>query len=181
MPLSTDNLFPMQKISTYLSGFTLLCLILLSSCSTSRSTTSSSSSSSSQLTKEDRKRRDVVAYAKKFTGTKYKYGGKSPKGFDCSGFTSYVMSHFNIKLSSVSRYQAGEGKKVDVKRAKPGDLIFYKRSSMGKVFHVSLVVSNDRKGLKVIHATSRGVVIDNVSESSYWKPKVSSARDVIAR
>jgi hypothetical protein len=44
---------------------------------------------------------------------------------------------------------------------------------------VALVVANDRQGMQVIHSTSRGVVIDNVSESDYWRPKVSSARRVL--
>lgn len=131
---------------------------------------------------EDLFRQDIISYARQFTGTKYKYAGKSPKtGFDCSGFTSYVLGNFNIDLPHRSADQENEGKKVNLNQVKPGDLIFYRRSPLGKVFHVSLVVSNGRNGITVIHSVSRGVVEENISTSSYWKPKISSARNVISR
>ncbi|MCB0586986.1 MAG: C40 family peptidase [Phaeodactylibacter sp.] len=124
-------------------------------------------------------REEVIAYAKKQLGARYKEGGKGPRSFDCSGFTSYVMKKFDVTLSPSSRYQAKEGKKVKVKDVQPGDLIFFKRSAAGPVFHVAMVVSNSREGIEVIHSTSRGVVIDNISRSSYWEPKIASARDVL--
>ena len=167
----------MKKMTFHPSFLILLCAFTFYSCSSSRSATASSS----HLSKEQRLRQDVVRYAKEQLGTKYRYGGDTPKGFDCSGFTSYVMNHFNITLSRSSRYQAQEGKKIDVRNVQAGDLVFYKRSKAGKVFHVSMVIENNRKGIQVIHSTSRGVVIDNISESSYWSPKLSSARDVISK
>lgn len=130
--------------------------------------------------KEMEMRFEIVDYAKKQLGKKYKYAGRSPRtGFDCSGFTHYVMDNFGVDLSTSSRAQENQGKKIKVSEAKSGDLIFFRRSKNGAVFHVALVVSNDREGLKVIHSTSRGVVIDNISVSSYWKPKISTARDVL--
>lgn len=151
------------------------------------STTGSSGSSSGSTTtiegvsdREARLRQDIVSYAKQQLGTKYKYAGRSPRtGFDCSGFTYYVMDNFDVDLSPSSRAQENQGKKIKVSDAKTGDLIFFRRSKTGAVFHVALVVSNDREGLKVIHSTSRGVVIDNLYASSYWKPKISTARDVL--
>ncbi len=125
-------------------------------------------------------RLEVVDYAKQLLGTEYRYGGKNPRtGFDCSGFTQYVMGHFGVDLSASSRYQAKEGEKVDVKNVKPGDLIFFKRTPASQVFHVSMVVENSKEGIKAIHSTSRGVVIDNISKSDYWRPKISSARSVL--
>lgn len=122
-----------------------------------------------------------MAFAKKYEGVRYKYAGKQPRtGFDCSGFTSYVMDRFDIRLSPSSRLQEDQGRRIRPAEVQPGDLIFYRRSAGGRVFHVSLVVENDREGIKVIHATSRGVVIDNISTSSYWEPKISTARDVIS-
>lgn len=130
--------------------------------------------------KEDLLRENVLTYAEKYVGTKYRYGGEDPKGFDCSGFTYYVMKKFDISLDRTSRSQENDGKSIRLKEVKPGDLVFFRRSPIGSVFHVALVKSNDSKGLKVIHSTSRGVVVDNISESSYWKPKLSSARTVIS-
>lgn len=130
-------------------------------------------------TEEELLRKEAVNYAKTFLGTKYKLGGTSPKsGFDCSGFTSYIMRHVDIALSRTSQAQENNGKKVHLKNVQPGDLIFYRRTPLGKVFHVSMVVANKEDGIYVIHSTSRGVVIDNVTKSSYWSPKISSARSV---
>jgi hypothetical protein len=124
-------------------------------------------------------RKEAVDYAKTFLGTKYKLGGTSPRsGFDCSGFTSYVMKQVDIALSRTSQEQENNGDKVRLKKVQPGDLIFYRRTPLGKVFHVSMVVANKEDGIYVIHSTSRGVVIDNVTKSSYWSPKISSARSV---
>lgn len=139
-----------------------------------------SATHASKVDKEEFFRREVVSYAEKQLGAPYKYAGRNPKGFDCSGFTYYVMGNYKIPLSVSSRTQEKEGRGIPVKAAKTGDLIFFRRSKLGQVFHVAMVISNDRNGLRVIHSTSRGVVVDNVSHSSYWKPKISSARDVIS-
>lgn len=131
--------------------------------------------------KEMRLRQDIVDYAKRQLGAPYKYAGRNPqKGFDCSGLTCYVMDNFDIDLSPSSRAQESQGKKIAVSEVRPGDLIFFRRSRSGPVFHVALVVSNRPAGIEVIHSTSRGVVIDNISHSKYWKPKISTARNVIS-
>lgn len=141
---------------------------------------SSRAGTSRDSPREDRMRAEMIDFATDLLGAKYKYAGKDPRGgFDCSGFVYYVMRNFGITVSGSSRSQAKEGRSIPVNQARAGDLIFYKRSRTGPVFHVSLVVSNDRDGLVVIHSTSRGVVIDNVTKSSWWRPKVSSARRVI--
>ena len=129
---------------------------------------------------EEKLRKDIVDYAHDYLGTDYVYGGKTPDGFDCSGFTCHVMKKYDVKLPPVSASQAKEGKKVKMKNARPGDLVFFRKTPAGKVFHVALVVDNDKKeGLKVIHSTSRGVVVDNISKSDYWRPKISIVRDVL--
>ena len=138
-----------------------------------------SSEPTTVIGKDSPQREKVVSYAKKQLGAKYRAGGKDPKGFDCSGLTYFVMKNFGVTLSASSRYQAKEGKKVRVEDVQPGDLIFFKRSAAGPVFHVAMVVRNSREGIEVIHSTSRGVVIDNISKSDYWEPKIYAARDVL--
>ncbi len=158
----------------------LLLSFLLAYCTmgTSGSATSSRTDSRADM----RLRSEVIDYAKKQLGAGYQYAGRDPRsGFDCSGLTHYVMKRFDVDLPTVSGLQAKEGRQVDVRRVQPGDLVFFKRSPGGRVFHVAMVVSNDRDGLQVIHSTSRGVVIDNVTDSSYWAPKLSSARDILTR
>ncbi|MBR9921002.1 MAG: C40 family peptidase [Bacteroidetes bacterium] len=136
--------------------------------------------STSKAVKEDGLRSEIVTYARKYEGTRYKYAGMSPKGFDCSGFTCYVMGNFGIDLTHQSGVQETEGSPVSPRDAQPGDLVFFRKRKSGNVFHVALVVSNGPEGIRVIHATSsRGVVIDNIEESSYWSSKYATIRNVI--
>ncbi len=127
-------------------------------------------------------RRDIAAYAQKYKGSRYTPAGKHPSaGFDCSGFTSYVMQQFRIRLSASSQEQARQGRAKKLNEALPGDLVFFRRSPSGPVFHVAMVLSNDRHGIRIIHSTtSRGVVVDELLQSSYWKPKIDSVRDVVS-
>lgn len=131
---------------------------------------------------EDSRRKEITRYAKRFVGAKYVYGGKTPKGFDCSGFTRYVYDNFNVSLSASSSLQSNQGKKINVKSAKSGDLVFFSKykGRKGKVNHVGLIVSNDVKGLYVIHSTSsKGVIVQNISGNSYWEPRLLYARTVL--
>lgn len=124
-------------------------------------------------------RSDVVDYAKRFLGSRYVYAGRdAATGFDCSGFTHFVMKNFDIDISACSRTQSAQGKKVLLKDSKPGDLVFFRRSSRSRISHVAMVVANDHRGIFIIHSTSRGVVVDNLMESKYWRPKIYMARDV---
>lgn len=126
-------------------------------------------------------RYEVVQSARQYLGLSYHYGGRTPEtGFDCSGFTSHVMGLFAIPLSPTSRTQALEGEEVPLELVRPGDLITFRRSRKRAVSHVAMVVDNNEAGVFIIHSTSRGVVIDNLNESRYWKPKVFKARDVLS-
>jgi cell wall-associated NlpC family hydrolase len=133
---------------------------------------------SNKTSKEQKLRDEITSYAKTYIGASYKYSGKNPKGFDCSGFTGYVFDKFDIELSASSQAQATTGKKIPLSQAQSGDLLFF--GKRGKINHVALVLSNSSKGIEVIHSTSsRGVLVENVSQSDYWKPRILFARDVI--
>ena len=126
-------------------------------------------------------RKKVVDYGKKFVGTTYKYAGQSPKtGFDCSGFTSYVLKEFGVMASPASAIQATEGRYVSIEKVMPGDLIFFGESK-NKISHVALVVKRGSDGITCVHSTtSRGVIVENISQSTYWKTKILFARDIIS-
>ncbi|HFA48676.1 MAG TPA: NlpC/P60 family protein [Bacteroidetes bacterium] len=131
--------------------------------------------------KKPRLRSEVTKDARKYLGTRYKYGGKTSTGFDCSGFVSHVLQKNGIPVSGPSYALEKLGKKISKEKARPGDLVFFRKSRTGKVFHVSMVYENDHGDLTLIHSTSsRGVVIDKLSESSYWRSKVMTVRDVIS-
>lgn len=160
----------------------ILCLaVSVSQCKLSRKTQTAKPVPSDS--REMAFRKDIVAYAAKYKGSRYTPSGKKPEtGFDCSGFTSYVFDHFDINLSPAAREQVKQGKSKDIRDAKPGDLIFFRRSANEPIFHVSLVKSNNGKNLWVVHSTtSRGVIEEDVLNSTYWKPYIDSVRDVVSR
>ena len=124
-------------------------------------------------------RTEVVGYAQNFLGLRYRSAGRSPKtGFDCSGFTRFVLDEFGINVSSSSTLQSTQGVKKSLKDVLPGDLVFF--GSPGRIQHVAMVVENTRDGIICVHSTcSRGIIVENISTSKYWKPKILFARDVI--
>lgn len=109
----------------------------------------------------------IVAYAKNFLGIPYVWGGKTPVGFDCSGFTSYVFRHFGYNVPTYSMDQAYVGKSVKYSEMQPGDLIVYEPKyvpSMGQyVGHVSIYIG----GGQIIHAPSAGDVVKISSDPDY--------------
>ncbi len=121
-------------------------------------------------------RKTIVKKAQKYIGTPYRYGGTTTRGFDCSGFTEHVFAEAGINLPRTAAQQAISGKKIRERKAKPGDLVFFtKNKSGGNINHVAIILDTDPKGIKkVIHSTSRGVIIDERSGGSwksYWLPR----------
>ncbi len=119
------------------------------------------------------KREIVVGFARSHVdwGFQYRYGGTDLEdGLDCSAFMRYVHKYFNIETPRTSREQFAAGDKISVQAAKTGDLVFF---GGGKsITHVGMVVSNDEKGLVIVHCCNRGIIQENVTESSYWRPKL---------
>ena len=123
-------------------------------------------------------RQSLIDYAKKHLGTPYRYGGKDPSGFDCSGFTQYVYRTQGLTLPPNSSAQSKFGNRISPFRAKPGDLIIFE--DRGRVQHVGMIVSATPGGVEMIHASSsQGVVIENVTQSSYWKKRMAFAVSVL--
>ncbi len=128
-------------------------------------------------------RAKITDVAKRYIGRPYVYAGKGPNSFDCSGYTSFILKQFGIKLSAGSRHQANQGKPVSLASTKVGDLLFFSAYGRGGVItHVGLVIDNNSDGITVIHANGprHGIMVENVSKSSYWKNKILFARDVIS-
>lgn len=121
----------------------------------------------------------LISHAKNYLGVPYRIGGRSSKGFDCSGFTSYVFSSFGFTLPRTSYGQATVGKLVDMDEMQKGDLIFFKgRNSRSKsIGHVGIVISNKGEKIKFIHASvNNGISIETI-ESKYYRPRfVKSVR-----
>jgi cell wall-associated NlpC family hydrolase len=114
---------------------------------------------------------ELIRFAETLMGTPYVYGSADPqKGFDCSGFITYVFKHFNIEVPRSSIDFTDVGTTVDVSEARRGDIILF--TGTGEfdtdVGHMGLVVSNDPgEGLHFIHSTSgkaMGVTITPLNE-----------------
>ncbi len=140
-------------------------------------------SESHEQTVEEREadlRKWVAGYGESFGGIKYRYGGKTSQGFDCSGFTRYIFGSYGIELSGHSGTQATQGKNIPLSEAKRGDLIFFGHN--GRVSHVGIICSNTAEGIVAVHSSlSQGIMTQNVSTSSYWRPKILFARNVIGQ
>jgi poly-gamma-glutamate capsule biosynthesis protein CapA/YwtB (metallophosphatase superfamily) len=117
--------------------------------------------------------RDIIDYSKMFLGRSYRRGAKGPNAFDCSGFTSFIFKKFGYQLSSSCITQISEGQRIAIQELKRGDLIFFKgRNAQSKrVGHVGIVVSNDAGDVTFIHACRRGVIIEELAKSEYYKPR----------
>ena len=142
-----------------------------SSTKSKETTTNSEKSESTETTKSSSKSSatgaEIVKYAKKYLGSKYVYGGSSPSGFDCSGFTSYVYKHFGYSLSRTSSGQASNGKSVSKSNLQQGDIVCFARSSGSKkIGNVGIYIG----GGKFIHAANsrKGVITSNVSGDGYY-------------
>lgn len=112
----------------------------------------------------------IVGYAEQFLGTPYVWGGTSPSGFDCSGFTQYVYAHFGVTINRTSEDQFAEGIPISQNDLQPGDLVFFSTYAPGAT-HVGVYAGN---GL-MVDAQDEGVSIAPLF-GSYWGPKYLGAR-----
>jgi peptidoglycan DL-endopeptidase CwlO len=118
--------------------------------------------------------REVVRMAKKYKGAKYKAGGASPKGFDCSGFTWYVYKKATGKdISRGVEEQWKFGRSVGRGKWRPGDLVFFENTFERGVSHVGIYIRGD----DFIHAENEktGVVISSL-DSDYYSKHYAGAR-----
>lgn len=110
-------------------------------------------------------------------GTKYKYGGDTRDGVDCSGFTkAFMASYYGVTLTRNSADMYEKSKHIKKKKLAQGDLVFFKtKGAKGGITHVGVYLCNN----KFVHAaTSSGVVINDLDETYYKARFVSGGRVV---
>lgn len=125
---------------------------------------------------------DIISYASSFIGRPYRRGGKGPKSFDCSGFTGYIFKHFDTGLAASSRDQFLQGREIDSKDIRPGDLVFFSSRRSGRsVGHVGIAVEvSDSGQIRFIHAAHRGGIrIDSYPDGGYYSSHFVGARRVL--
>ena len=118
-------------------------------------------------------REKLLKRSEELIGVPYQWAGASPNGFDCSGFTSYLMeTELNKKLDRRAVDQYNSAKKIKRKHVKPGDFVFFDNGS--GVSHVGIVYSTNNNSIQMIHSsTSVGISIVDIYQSSYWKQRIA--------
>lgn len=121
--------------------------------------------------KSSAKASSLVSTAKSVIGTKYKWGGTTPSGFDCSGFLNYVYKKQGVNIPRTVSQIWSSGKKVS--NPKVGDVVFF--NTAGGPSHAGIYLGNNQ----FIHSgTSTGVTISSLN-NSYWKPRYMGAKSVL--
>ena len=108
----------------------------------------------------DKKRREMVQYARQFVGLRYIWGGSDlTKGVDCSGLTQQIYKKLGISTGRTSRDQAARGREIPMSEIKPGDLIVYEDGT-GYINHITMYLG----GNELINASSAetGVIICDI-------------------
>lgn len=115
---------------------------------------------------------DIVATAKQYLGVRYVYGGASPSGFDCSGFTMYIYQQFGYSLphTATGQWQSGLGTRIwGISALQPGDLVFFNdpaRNAGKACSHAGIYIGNGQ----FIHSSSSssgGVIISDLTSGYY--------------
>lgn len=116
----------------------------------------------------------VIATAKKYIGVKYRWGGTTPAGFDCSSFVQYVFAQNGISLPRTSRDQFQVGLTVSFSSLKPGDLVFFSLDGDKVIDHDGIYIGN---GQFINASSSKGVTIYTMG--SYWQSHFLGAKRVL--
>ena len=188
----------MQKLSY------LLLLLIIASCGSSKKTTLSSKERKISVAAADNERKgvtqpkrrieaqpkplegnitkadEVINTALTFSGVRYKFGGTTRKGMDCSGLLYISFGEHDVQLPRTSIHMAEEGKKIRIKDVEKGDLLFFKTQKRAKrINHVGMVVNVDGDEIKFIHAsTSRGVTVSSLREG-FWNSAFVKATRIL--
>ncbi len=157
----------MKLLSLKASLSLLFIAIAISSCSQSptRKPDGSSQRPTQQTPSQSTQRNKVVQNAYQMLGSPYRYGGTTPKGFDCSGLTQHAYNASGITIPRVTGQQRDQSKTISsYSQLLPGDLIFFKTGR--KTNHVGIYTGNG----KFIHAsTGQRRVVKAKLDSPYWR------------
>jgi cell wall-associated NlpC family hydrolase len=152
----------MKRTLLILLSFTLF----LNSCKSTKKTIPTHSSTKQKLEK----------VYQKYKGVKYRYGGTTSRGFDCSGFVQRVyMDAFKISLPRTTKMMMKTGKRVTKDQLKIGDLVFFHPTR--KYYHVGIYMGN---GIFMHASTSKGVMKSKL-DLKYWRRSYVKARRILKK
>lgn len=118
---------------------------------------------------------NLIATAKKYMGTPYRFGGTTPKGFDCSGFVQFVFRRHGFAIPRAADEQYHLGQRVKKRQElEPGDLVFFSTYEKG-ASHCGIYLGKNQ----FIHVSSRrGVRVDHLDDE-YWKPRWYGGKHIV--
>lgn len=156
-------------------------LIFLTSCKSKKTATSSArKTNKSSVIYSNPKADAIIDYAKTFNGVKYKYGGTTKKGMDCSGLVTTAFKREAVALPRTTSQLATTGDWIDLKEVQKGDLLFFAtKKNSRKVNHVALVTDARPGYVEFIHSTTSKGVITSVLSEKYWYFAFVQARRIL--
>ncbi len=149
-----------------------LCALLLLSLGCAANTNTDVLTPALHAEKEEMEEAIIIPKAESMLGVMYKYGGTTPKGFDCSGFVQWVYNHAGVKLPRKAKDQARAGEAVKNKDdIQVGDIVAFRR---GRVYHTGIYVGEN----KFIHSPRRNkdVRISDMDVSYFSKYHIGTRR-----
>ncbi|WP_276378477.1 LysM peptidoglycan-binding domain-containing protein [Flavobacterium sp. H4147] len=121
----------------------------------------------------------LISNATENIGTRYRSGGITKAGFDCSGLMYCTFGNFDIKLPRSSIEQSRIGIKVASAEAQKGDLIFFKTNGRRYINHVGMVVENADGEIKFVHSSTHGGVIISSTREPYYQRSFSQVNRIL--
>lgn len=121
---------------------------------------------------------DIIDFAAKYLGIRYRYGGFSPSGFDCSGFVGYVFKNYGYNLPRTAASIFTVGKSVDKSELREGDLVFFKGPGSSCINHVGIYSGNNQ----FIHSSSGKAYSVTYSslDSTYYHQYYAGAKRILS-
>lgn len=115
----------------------------------------------------------IAGTALVYVGAPYVYGGTTPRGWDCSGFTSYVLAQYGIYPGRTTYAQWANGRAVSSSELAPGDLVFFANTFGPGISHVGIYIGGGR----MVNASSErtGTRVDSIGDA-YWGSHYAGAR-----
>lgn len=121
----------------------------------------------------------LIVNATENIGTRYRSGGTTKAGFDCSGLMISTFSTFDIKLPRSSIEQSRIGMKVTSDAAQKGDLIFFKTNGRRQINHVGMVVEVAEGEIKFVHSSTHGGVMISSTKEPYYQRSFSQVNRIL--
>ncbi len=126
--------------------------------------------------RHNKSRDALITEIRSFKNTPYVYGGSTPSGTDCSGFTMRVFKRFGYNLPHSASKQAKMGRPVSRANLKMGDLVFFRTSKSRAITHVGIYLWSG----KMVHASSgKGIIVIKWMGHSYWEKRYAGARRIV--